>query len=98
MEGHEGGPLLGVAWLKLGSQVDVTSPLPPGGGWFVIRGRIWGDCGELVPSTLYLSLRGTPTFCHCEALRAEAISRLNPKLEALNPKQIPISKFKTFIL
>jgi hypothetical protein len=25
---------------------------------------------------------------------AEAIPKLNPKLEALNPKQIPISKFK----
>jgi len=34
-----------------------------------------------------------PPPCHCEAQRAEAIPRLNPDLEALNPKQIPISKF-----
>jgi hypothetical protein len=27
-------------------------------------------------------------------LGAEAIPKLNPKLKALNPKQIPISKFK----
>jgi len=39
-----------------------------------------------------------PLFCHCEAQRAEAIPRSNPKLKALNSKQILISKFKTFIL
>jgi hypothetical protein len=33
--------------------------------------------------------------CHCEARRAEAIPRSNPKLKALNSKQILISKFKT---
>jgi len=39
-------------------------------------------------------LGGIPSSCHCEAQSAEAISKLNPKLKALNPKQIPISKFK----
>ena len=37
--------------------------------------------------------RHTP-LCHCEAQSAEAIPKLNPKLKALSPKQIPISKFK----
>ena len=36
-----------------------------------------------------------PLFCHCEERRAEAIPRSNPKLKALNSKQILISKFKT---
>jgi hypothetical protein len=36
----------------------------------------------------------TSPSCHCEAQRAEAIPRLNPKLKALNPKQILISKLK----
>ena len=37
-----------------------------------------------------------PLFCHCEARHAEAIPRSNPKLKALNSKQILIliSKFK----
>jgi len=35
------------------------------------------------------------SFCHCEAQRAEAIPTSNPKLKALNSKQILISKFKT---
>jgi hypothetical protein len=39
-------------------------------------------------------LGGIPSSCHCEAQSAEAIPKLNPKLKALSPKQIPISKFK----
>jgi hypothetical protein len=33
-------------------------------------------------------------LCHCKAQSAEAICKLNPKLKALNPKQILISKSK----
>ena len=36
MEGHGGGPLLGVAWLKLGSQVG-TKPAPDGRGWLLLN-------------------------------------------------------------
>jgi len=38
-----------------------------------------------------------PSSLRVRQLTDEAISKLNPKLKALNPKQILISKFKTFI-
>ena len=74
MEGHGGGPLLGVAWLKLGSQADVTSPLPPGGGWLLLEGES-GGIAELVPSvkrgispqfaSSLALLAMTEVWCHC---------------------------------
>ncbi len=57
-----------------------------------------GEEGTMAPSVI--ARHGVPKQSHCPFVIArsdsdEAISKSNPKLKALNSKQILISKFKT---